>query len=306
MAEEATIIGKATDIWGDAWDVREARPTDHGFDVLLGWPIGIPRGKGGSGGPRLIVTPELAAYMESRRYPARGVHLPIARTTIKRLRGILGHQWYVDHTEWWAERADELADTPAELFAKRHNVAAHQVVGARLALFGPRLRPNGWWRAPDVAAILLQDSPASIAAEQLGISVSSVRRLRAALRERLQPPRQAGSAPVIPRRVAGRASFYLTKKELAYAAEKLESGMSRAAVADALGVDPGTIGYNIKVGRLPASRSAEHTASRREAVVAAVRGGATYQRAAQDHNVAFATARKWCLLAGVKSKDTRS
>lgn len=36
-----------TDHWGGKWDVEEARQTDHGFDILLGRPHGIPRGRGG-------------------------------------------------------------------------------------------------------------------------------------------------------------------------------------------------------------------------------------------------------------------
>lgn len=43
MAREAHIIGEAVDIHGTRWDVRERRPTNHGFWVELGWPQGVPR-----------------------------------------------------------------------------------------------------------------------------------------------------------------------------------------------------------------------------------------------------------------------
>lgn len=120
MAREATVIDQAVDAWGDAWDVREARPTRHGFDVLLGWPAGAPRGKGGSGGPKVVVTAELARYIDALRGTRRPLELPIGVTTIKRLRRLLGHNSHVDRAAWWEQRANDLGDLTIEAFAKRH------------------------------------------------------------------------------------------------------------------------------------------------------------------------------------------
>ena len=170
----------------------EARPTVHGFDVLLGRPAGHTANSGGSarirGGPRVIVTPELHRYLETRRYPVRGVHLPVGRNAVKRLRHLLGLNWLADHAAWWEARSDDLADLTLEAFADRHGVSPTVAVTARLAIFGPRRRPAGWWRAPDVAARLLADPVTATRAEvaaDLGISVGAVGRLRWVLKQDL-------------------------------------------------------------------------------------------------------------------------
>lgn len=182
MARKSTAIGSAIDIWGSKWDVREDRKTAYGWPVRIGWPAGEPRGKAGAGGPRIIVTDELAAHLESVRAAPGGHGLPIGMTALKRLRRLLGHHRQIDRAEWWADRADDLADLTIEAFAARHQVRTGAVLNARHALFGPVLRPAGWWRAPDVASIILAEMPVAIAADRLGISASSVRRLRGQLK----------------------------------------------------------------------------------------------------------------------------
>lgn len=171
-----------TDYCGDAWDVTEARSTPHGFDVLLGYPSGLPRGRGGTGGKRVILTPELAQHLERFRERPSLSGLPVGFGVIKRLRKLLGHHRYLDRRAWWEERVDDLADLTLEAFAERHRVSVAAAANARLALFGPRLRPAGWWRAPDVAEIILSDRPRSEIAEALGLSVGSVGRLRYVLK----------------------------------------------------------------------------------------------------------------------------
>lgn len=96
MAREAHIIGEAGDIHGTRWDVRERRPTNHGFWVELGWPQGVPRGRGGHG-VSTILTPPLAHYLRQTR--PRDIDLPIAHTTRARLRRELGAVW--DYEAWW-------------------------------------------------------------------------------------------------------------------------------------------------------------------------------------------------------------
>lgn len=105
MARVAIIIDHVADAHGKMWDVREKRPTPHGFDVMLGWPVEQPRGQGG-GGPRVIITPDLAAYLEAVRLRPAAVDLPIGRTALKRLRAALGHNWLVDNCRWWQDNPD--------------------------------------------------------------------------------------------------------------------------------------------------------------------------------------------------------
>lgn len=115
MARHADIIGTATDHAGQVWDVRERRPTTHGFDVLIGWPQGEPRGRGGRG-VAVILTADLARYLTSTRQ--RDIDLPIGRTAAQRLRTVLGVSWSWD--AWWADRADDLRSMTLEAFCGRH------------------------------------------------------------------------------------------------------------------------------------------------------------------------------------------
>lgn len=105
MARVATIIDHITDAHGQMWAVREKRPTRHGFDLMLGWPANHPRGQG-CGGPRVIITHELATYLESVRLCPGACDLPVGKTALKRLRTALGHNWLVDNCRWWQDNPD--------------------------------------------------------------------------------------------------------------------------------------------------------------------------------------------------------
>lgn len=115
MARHADIIGDALDVSGILWQVHEARPTKHGFDVLIGWPDGEPRGRGGRG-VATIITPALARYLTATRL--RDVDLPLGRTAVKRLRADLGLKW--SYADWWAERQDDLRTLTLEAFCALH------------------------------------------------------------------------------------------------------------------------------------------------------------------------------------------
>lgn len=119
MARQATIIGQAEDITGEVWDVRESRPTPHGFAVLLGWPQSVQRGPGG-GSPRAILTPHLADYLAAHCHAPAAIDLPIGRTTVKRLRKALGQDWYLDNEQWWRDRKEDLLSMTLDDFCARH------------------------------------------------------------------------------------------------------------------------------------------------------------------------------------------
>jgi hypothetical protein len=115
MARQAQIIGSATDIDGDQWDVRERRPTKHGWPLEIGWPERDQRGRGGRG-VAVIITPQLARYLaETRR---KDIDLPIGITTIKRIRYDLGLRWSWD--EWWTARKEDLLALTLEQFCAKH------------------------------------------------------------------------------------------------------------------------------------------------------------------------------------------
>ncbi|MCI7403625.1 hypothetical protein [Pyramidobacter sp.] len=132
MARVANIIGEITDYQGRKWDVRERRPTAHGFDVYLGWPHGVPRGKGGSGGPQVILTAELAEYLSAaENIRCKDIDLPFGKTRINKLRAELGISWRKARAEWWASKKDELQTLTLAEFAQKYGVS-EAVISLRL------------------------------------------------------------------------------------------------------------------------------------------------------------------------------
>lgn len=182
MARIATVVGMIADAWGHTWDVREYRPAPFG-QIALGWPIAHPRGRGGTGGPQVIITTDLQSYMEAHRY--RGAvsdmesELPIGGAAIKRLRRILGHDAVGDRDQWWIDRTDDLLTLTVEEFCFKHSVSAGAVVNAQKRMgIGRKNREPGWWHTPEVKALLNSNLPRSFVADKLGVSVGSVGRLR--------------------------------------------------------------------------------------------------------------------------------
>ncbi|MFA7585045.1 MAG: hypothetical protein WCY11_02455 [Novosphingobium sp.] len=111
---ESLAINIITDVYEAEWLVSEYRPTAHGFDIAVGWPVDAS----GPGNPRVIMTAALAEYLQSVERP-RDIDLPISRTTIKRLRADLALRF--DWDAWWTARADDLASITLAEFCARHH-----------------------------------------------------------------------------------------------------------------------------------------------------------------------------------------
>ncbi|MEI8371849.1 MAG: hypothetical protein WCJ35_03335 [Planctomycetota bacterium] len=183
MAKTARIIGKVADVFGDSWDLRERRPTAYGWSVCLGWPHGQPRGRGGTGGPSIIVTRELLGYLESVRETPGTYDLPIGRTAIKRLRRLLGMDWFAENEAWWQERIEELSTMTLQKFAEKYGLSEGAVDLWRLRFFGRQLRPEGWWLKEPARELLGGDYPRTYVAQCLDVSLGTVGRLRWVVRK---------------------------------------------------------------------------------------------------------------------------
>ena len=98
------IICQYVDVLGQTWNVTESRPTEHGWNLLAGYPVvnGAPV-KGVKGPPRTILTQELCAYLEEFRMKRGKVRLPLGSTAICKLRRKLGMNYWNDCKEWWKE-----------------------------------------------------------------------------------------------------------------------------------------------------------------------------------------------------------
>lgn len=115
MGRQAQIIGTALDIYGNRWDVRERRPTQHGWLLEIGWPENAQRGRGGRG-VAVIITPPLAQYLAVTRQ--KDTDLPVGLTAIKRLRHDLKLHW--SWNDWWNSRVADLLTLTLEQFCVKH------------------------------------------------------------------------------------------------------------------------------------------------------------------------------------------
>lgn len=187
MPRRSKVIGTLVDAYGDEWDLREWIPTDHGFSLACGWPKGLPRGPGGVGAARVILTKELIDHMESVRYdmrPLQAAKLPLGFSRIKRIRLLLGHNWKGDRRSWWEEHADELETMSNNQFAAKHGVSSSAVDLMYEALFGAKKgRPKAWWKDPVAAKLLRSKLPVSVVAERVGQNCDSTDQARRRLKE---------------------------------------------------------------------------------------------------------------------------
>jgi hypothetical protein len=201
MARKATILCQIPDVEGATWDVREIRPTKHDFEIFIGWPEGR-RGRG-YGGPRVIATQPMLDFWEVHRLERTGIiyDLPISRGAVKRVRALLGMNFYLDNAEWWWQRFEDLADMSNHRFAQLHGVSDSMVSIVRGKILGPRNRPEGWWREPEVAELLLSEMAGDLLATELGVPYGSAGRLRHLLRK------ERGIAPPDPSNVGRKAGL---------------------------------------------------------------------------------------------------
>lgn len=180
MARVAVIIGEVTDYQGRKWDVRERRPTAHGFDVYLGWLHGVPRGKGGSGGPQVILTAELAEYLSAaENIRCKDIDLPFGKTRINKLRSELGISWRKARAEWWASKKNELQTLTLAEFAQKYGVSEATASLRLEAMAITKPRHTGRPLPSDLDAEIkdkINSTSDQQLARDLGVSVSSVRR----------------------------------------------------------------------------------------------------------------------------------
>ena len=167
------------DIDGTLWDVREARETNHGFDLLFGVPANSRLGKY-IGPKRLLATPALVAYWETNRTNEGAIYdLPAGRTTIKRLRKRLRMHFFKDRRNQWKRRAADLKTLPTKEFAERYQVSKELTNSWRHLLLGRAVRPVDWWQHPKALAVLRTPGlKLREIAKALNIGTSHANRLR--------------------------------------------------------------------------------------------------------------------------------
>ncbi len=236
MAADATSAAPSlaigvhvSDASGGLWEVWDSRVTAHDFAIYLGRAIPIT----GPGGATVILTTDLVGYLERHRRSPDLIDLPISATTVKRLRRVLGHNWYEDGERWWLQRMRDLETLTSADFAVKHGVKVEAVTYARLNLLGPRQRPAGWWRDPATADLILSAQSRIYVAQMLDICASAVGRYRTMLRkERGEPMEDAAIRERIRQTKIGLPAHPNTKEALREAASRPKSPEWRAALSE--------------------------------------------------------------------------
>jgi hypothetical protein len=179
-------LGEIRDLDNTVWDVREIRPTKHGFDMLYGTRT-LGRGVLSGGKPRLIATIDLMEFWSVNGTRRDGIlfDLPEGHRALDSMRAQLGFNFLEATHAFWNDRIDDLRSLPAKEFAARHGVSQSAAMSRRYRLFGSTKRPRGWWRNRKVLSLLLSSQTLRKVASKLGISNCHVFHLRARAKQEL-------------------------------------------------------------------------------------------------------------------------
>ena len=170
------------DAFGDEWAVSQKRQTPYRFEILLGWPKTIPRGRRGPGAPRVIITKPLRTYLLRTKKPHSKTGLPLSLPTIRRLKRLL--DWDVDRAKltWFHQRIEELFELTIEEFVSKYSLDSHEAILFKSRLAGNQNRSARWWKGPTVSPILVSNLPVVFQADSFGISVRTAQHLATLLR----------------------------------------------------------------------------------------------------------------------------
>ena len=162
--------------------------------IYLGWPCPSP-GVQQSGKAAVIVTAPLAAHMRANEMRPYAYPLPIGDNARRRVRELLGighREWFDVRLNWWLERIDDLGRLSSAKFVAKHRADAWTRMGhfstglvwqMRVALLGRWRPPVGWWKAPEVSALVNSKLPLDEIAERLNVSPHTVYGIRYRLKK---------------------------------------------------------------------------------------------------------------------------
>ncbi len=164
------------------WNIRETRPTRHGFDLFFGYParVLLRKQRGPVGKFRLIVTRELVSYWEAHYSDEAAIYdIPASRKIINRMSRRVCFNIELEHRRSIRRRRTIPPEPPSVCeFARLYNVSLEDAEEWRLFLLEPTPRPHQWWRDPAPVAVLLSTASLAETAATLGISSTYASRLR--------------------------------------------------------------------------------------------------------------------------------
>jgi hypothetical protein len=176
VSEEATLteytsVARVRDVGDVLWDVQEMRATKHGFSLYFGRPADEDT-VCYHGHPRLIVTKALEDYWQAIRAIGHGAlfDLPASKQALQRARRQLGLRYHDDVKAFWTERIEDLESLAPRDVAAKYGVRSETAQCWRRRLVGRRIKPVGWWRTPEIRAILLSNKPLGQVSQELKIT----------------------------------------------------------------------------------------------------------------------------------------
>jgi len=181
-------FGTVLDVEDRLWVVRQIRRTKHGFPLLFGTPAPAEPAELVRL-PKLIPTKALIDFWHRNRTNfGPTFDLPAGRTTLKRVRYRFGFHMQRDLSAFWHDRIEDLKNLSAREFAERHHISFHRVEETRFKILGRTARPLGWWKTPEILAILRAGMSCRQIGQKLGIGLSHASRLRKTARLDPLPP----------------------------------------------------------------------------------------------------------------------
>ncbi len=164
------------------WNIREIRPTKHGFDLYFGYPakVLLRKQRGPVGKFRLIVTRELVSYWEAHYSDEAAIYdIPASRRIINRISRRVCFNIELEHRRSIRRRRTIPPEPPSvREFARRYEVSLEDAEEWHMFLLHPTPRPHQWWRDPAPMAVLLSTDSLAETAATLGISSTYASRLR--------------------------------------------------------------------------------------------------------------------------------
>ena len=200
------------------WNVRFERHTAHGWLLLLGRLVDPGNEeKNCRGGDQVIITRELAAYMEATRMTPGTIDLPVSITTVTRLRRTLGQNFIADRAIWWDEHLYDLT-APQKDVATVYGVSAATI--ARQSRSRCIIHGSARW-TPDEKAQFRQFLTEKLSTREIAARMNKTK----------------GAIKVMRRRLIGNISDVKpwSEEEKAEALHLLASGVKAREVAERLG-----------------------------------------------------------------------
>ena len=168
------------DVVGSVWNIRQSRPSKHGFPLLFGYPAFTPSYRRKPAGKyHLIATPALLKYWQNCPQKNEDIFdLPAGASTLARLRQSLRRKFVSLQLAPQRQQGAQTSMRAIRDFAARFDVSLEEAQDWHFFLLDPLTRPVAWWKEPAALAVFRSPLTLREMAETLRISEAQAGRLK--------------------------------------------------------------------------------------------------------------------------------